>query len=424
MFEVTASDPAAMTVEVAIGGALVGGLWCQLETAQILDVAANATGSTRYDLVFLHWTRTNQTVQLRIVDGTAATCAAAVAPAANAIGTYQTAGPPVSQWAVPLACIEVPNGATSIVAGNITDLREFSRFRTAAGDAADGTSITTEIVAGLTPAMTDTGAVFAIAANGVGIDEIAAAIAGDGLTGGAGSALDVVPDGSSLELNADQLRIAAGAAGNGLTGGGGVALAVNPDGVTTEIAADQLRVVADSIDHTHLPTRERPLWIGAEEMQQESAGGPTWGVIGAFPVCAEGWVFATGVNAYVIAHVHVPANWVGANQIYFTYVWAHIYFAGGTFSVRWQAQHVSYVLCSESLTSGVGNTYALASGRVNNTTTALRLCDTGGNLATSSTTFDDGYIDVKLGRNGADPSDDYGSDVLLLGAWVNFDEDM
>jgi hypothetical protein len=62
---------------------------------------------------------------------------------------------------------------------------------------------------------------------------IAAAAAGDGLQGGAGSALAVdVSDfaGSGLEDDgSENLRIATDAAGNGLTGGGGSPLAVSPD---------------------------------------------------------------------------------------------------------------------------------------------------------------------------------------------------
>ena len=46
-----------------------------------------------------------------------------------------------------------------------------------------------------------------IAANAVGVSEIATAIAGNGLAGGGGSALSVNVDGSTLEINSDSLRI-------------------------------------------------------------------------------------------------------------------------------------------------------------------------------------------------------------------------
>jgi len=73
---------------------------------------------------------------------------------------------------------------------------------------------------------------------------IAAAAAGDGLTGGGGSAL-AVNVGTGLEIDSDAVRIAAAAAGDGLTGGGGSALAVNVgDGL--EISSDQVNVVLKS----------------------------------------------------------------------------------------------------------------------------------------------------------------------------------
>lgn len=75
---------------------------------------------------------------------------------------------------------------------------------------------------------------------------IAAAAAGDGLQGGAGSALAVdVSDfaGTGLEDDgSENLRIAAAAAGAGLTGGGGSALAVQVDNSTIEVPVDTLQV--------------------------------------------------------------------------------------------------------------------------------------------------------------------------------------
>lgn len=72
-------------------------------------------------------------------------------------------------------------------------------------------------------------------------NDLAASVAGDGLTGGAGTPLAVNP-GTGLEISGDTIRIAAAAAGNGLTGGAGSALAVNPDGSTIEINSDQVRI--------------------------------------------------------------------------------------------------------------------------------------------------------------------------------------
>jgi len=78
-----------------------------------------------------------------------------------------------------------------------------------------------------------------------GVNGLEAAVAGDGLQGGAGSALAVdVSDfaGTGLEDDgAENLRIAATAAGDGLTGGAGSALAVNVDDSTIEIATDTVQ---------------------------------------------------------------------------------------------------------------------------------------------------------------------------------------
>ena len=66
-------------------------------------------------------------------------------------------------------------------------------------------------------------------------------MAGDGLTAGS-SVLAVNTDGTTIETNADAIRIAATAAGDGLGGGGGSALSVNVDDTTIEINSDSLRV--------------------------------------------------------------------------------------------------------------------------------------------------------------------------------------
>lgn len=62
----------------------------------------------------------------------------------------------------------------------------------------------------------------------IGVDEnmLDASVAGDALSGGDGSALDVVP-GTNLEISSDTIRIAASAAGDGLQGGGASVLAVD-----------------------------------------------------------------------------------------------------------------------------------------------------------------------------------------------------
>ena len=90
----------------------------------------------------------------------------------------------------------------------------------------------------------------------------------NGLSGGAGTALAVNVDDSTIEINTDALRVkdagitsaklASAVAGNGLSGGAGTALAVNVDGSTLEISSDSLRikdsgVTESKIDYTTVP---------------------------------------------------------------------------------------------------------------------------------------------------------------------------
>lgn len=85
-----------------------------------------------------------------------------------------------------------------------------------------------------------TGSEFSVATGGITATQLAASVAGDGLTGGGGTAL-TINAGAGLEVAADAVRIAAGAAGNGLTGGGGSALAVGA-GTGIVVAADSVAI--------------------------------------------------------------------------------------------------------------------------------------------------------------------------------------
>ena len=107
-----------------------------------------------------------------------------------------------------------------------------------------------------------------ITAGSVTAAKLASAVAGNGLSGGAGTALAVNVDDSTIEINTDALRVkdagitsaklASAVAGNGLSGGAGTALAVNVDGSTLEISSDSLRikdsgVTESKIDYTTVP---------------------------------------------------------------------------------------------------------------------------------------------------------------------------
>lgn len=424
LFAVTETDPVGMSVQVGTGTGIVGGLWGQNESAVTLTVAANGGGANRYDLVFLHWDRTNQDLRVRIVDGTAATCALAVAPASNAIATYQTAGPPVTQWAVPLACITVVPAAVQILNADITDLREYCRFRTAAGDIADGTSVTTQVVAGLVPAMTDTGAVLALAANGVGITEISTALAGDALTGGGGAALDVVP-GTGLELAGDVLQIAAAAAGDGLSGGAGAALDVNVDTTTIVIAADTLSI--GTVNNGHITNRTGARqFISASEMNPSVGSAVTWGTLGGLPVPSEGWLFPNGSNNYVGFHAKVPIGYLATSPFPppLTFVWAHVN-AGATLTCLWRMYYAS-TPGGPPWTYNCGD--LLDTQRQGSVTANVAAADQFLRLCTPTVEYlyyletGEAYMDFAVGRVGA--SDTYGASVLLLGVYVQSNRDM
>lgn len=94
---------------------------------------------------------------------------------------------------------------------------------------------------------------------------LAASVAGNGLAGGAGSALSVNA-GSGLEVSGDAVRIAASAAGAGLTGGAGAALDVGA-GTGINVAADSV-----AINQAFAPT-----WTGVHTFAP--TGNPTTGVI-------------------------------------------------------------------------------------------------------------------------------------------------
>ena len=108
---------------------------------------------------------------------------------------------------------------------------------------ADGTTITLS------------GQQFAVTAGGINATQLNAAVAGNGLAGGGGTALSVNVDAANMEISADAVRISATAAGNGLTGGGAAALAVGA-GTGISVTAD-----AVSID-TAVVTRKYATSIG------------------------------------------------------------------------------------------------------------------------------------------------------------------
>jgi hypothetical protein len=128
---VAQTAPASMAVNVLTGTAVVNGLWVDNAAMVTLTVAANTSGSTRYDLVMITWTTSAQLAYAVLVNGTPGGSCPSVA-------NYQSAP---TKWAIPLACVTVANGAGTITTTSIVDKREFARFRTDLGDLVDGVEI-------------------------------------------------------------------------------------------------------------------------------------------------------------------------------------------------------------------------------------------------------------------------------------------
>jgi hypothetical protein len=105
------SAPGGMNVAVNTGQAWVQGFWYSNDASVTLSIAANSSGSTRFDWVVLKLDRAANSITLAIHQGTAGAGTPALTRVAG--GT----------WELALALVTVANGAASIVAGNITDYR-------------------------------------------------------------------------------------------------------------------------------------------------------------------------------------------------------------------------------------------------------------------------------------------------------------
>lgn len=100
-----------MTIVVDTGEVWIESYWGQTTNWLQLGVAANSSGSTRYDLVVARVDWVLNKVMVEIVQGT-------------------SGGPPAptrdtSKWEIPLAVIVVANGAVTISAANIKDARQW-----------------------------------------------------------------------------------------------------------------------------------------------------------------------------------------------------------------------------------------------------------------------------------------------------------
>ena len=107
-------DSSGMSVKVAAGYAIVRGHMYKSDAQVTLTIGAS-TSNPRIDLAVLTLDPTANTIVLAIVAGTAAT-----SPVAPSL-TQSDEG----VWQFPLAQVLVPASATTIAAGNVTDVRAF-----------------------------------------------------------------------------------------------------------------------------------------------------------------------------------------------------------------------------------------------------------------------------------------------------------
>jgi hypothetical protein len=105
---VTQDTGSNMNVSISTGQAFIKGTFSHTGDPQVLTVANNTSGSTRYDLVVIHVDLVNDTADYRILTG-------------NLNPTQSD-----TVWELPLAGIGVPNNATQITNANLQDLRVIS----------------------------------------------------------------------------------------------------------------------------------------------------------------------------------------------------------------------------------------------------------------------------------------------------------
>lgn len=110
------SDIGSMAVRIAPGEALIRGFQYKSDANKDLTIGANVSGSTRIDTIVLKLDRVANTLASFVHVGT---------PGAGAPTLTQVDG---GTWEFPIADITVANAATSIVIGNISDRRAYSRW--------------------------------------------------------------------------------------------------------------------------------------------------------------------------------------------------------------------------------------------------------------------------------------------------------
>jgi hypothetical protein len=112
----SASAPGGMTVRVSPGNAMIRGFLYKNDANKDLTIGANVSGSLRIDTVVLRLVPTSNICTAQVIAGT---------PGAGAPTLTQVPG---GTWDFPLADVSVANGAVSIVAGNLSDRRTYSKW--------------------------------------------------------------------------------------------------------------------------------------------------------------------------------------------------------------------------------------------------------------------------------------------------------
>lgn len=110
--EVLVDSPASTDVIVSTGAAFIQGMWVNNDADVNVTVSANATGSTRYDIVYIEYDLTTRLPSIGIAVGTVNLPTLTQ----NLAGVYQ----------IPLAYIAAPNGFVTIAATDIFDMRIFA----------------------------------------------------------------------------------------------------------------------------------------------------------------------------------------------------------------------------------------------------------------------------------------------------------
>lgn len=117
-------DSTGMQVKAKSGAVWIKGHYYKSDAEETLAIGSTDATNPRIDRVIIRLDWTENTIQLAVLQGTAAT-----SPTAPAL-TQNT-----SRWEIALAQVTVNAGATTITASDVTDEREFARLAIKALDA-------------------------------------------------------------------------------------------------------------------------------------------------------------------------------------------------------------------------------------------------------------------------------------------------